>query len=293
MYLERVGAESAPVRRAWRPRDCSLYALALGAGWDELAFVTEGAAGLPQKVFPSFVLAGVMAAEAERWPDPGFATGDYAPHEIVHGEQALELHAPIGPHGDVWTSTRVAGIHDKGSGALVALEVCARDAASGSPLFTATTGLFVRGHGGFAGARGPGAPRAAAPARAPDQRFDTPTLPIQTLLYRHAGNDANAVHLDPEQARRAGFRAPILMGLNTLGIACRALVHTVCDSQPERLRSLAGRFASPGYNGDRLSTEIWCGDDLGRDERGRRQVCYRVRNQEGSVLLDAGRAAIA
>ena len=45
--------------------------------------------------------------------------------------------------------------------------------------------------------------------------------------------------------------------------------------------------------GDRLATEIWCGDDLGRDERGLRQIRFRVRNQEGSVLLDAGRAAIA
>jgi acyl dehydratase len=171
--------------------------------------------------------------------------------------------------------------------------VRARDAETGSPLFTATTGLFVRGQGGCGGARGARGPRAAPPARAPDQRVETPTLPIQTLLYRHAGNDANAIHLDPEVARRAGFRAPILTGLNTLGIACRALVHAVCDSQPERLRSLAGRFASPGYNGDRLCTEVWCGDDLGRDERGQRLVCYRVLNQEGSVLLDAGRAAIA
>jgi len=284
MFLDRVGARSEPARRSWEARDCALYALAQGAGWDDLEYLSESAAGPAQKVLPTFVLAGVMAAESASWPDPGFATGDYAPHEIVHGEQALEIHAPIGPRGDVNTATRVAGIYDKGSGALVVLEVEASDSASGAPVFTATTSLFVLGHGDFGGERGPSSGGAKLPERPPDHRVETPTLPIQTLLYRHAGHDENAVHVDPAAARKAGFPEPILMGLNTLGIACRALVRTVGDSMPERLRALSGRFASPGYNGDVLATEIW------QEETGAR---YRVVNQEGSLLIDAGRASFA
>src|SRR4029434_6427699 len=111
-------------------RDCALYALAVGAGFDEPAFVRESAA---QRVYPTFVLSGVMAAEAESWPDPGFATGDYAPHEIVQGEQALVLHAPIAPRGDVTSRTRVAGIYDKGSGALVVLEGAGAHPAQRAP----------------------------------------------------------------------------------------------------------------------------------------------------------------
>jgi acyl dehydratase len=287
MYLDRVGAVSPPSRRQWAPRDCALYALALGAGWDELAFAAEGPA---QLVYPTFVLSGVMAAEAEAWPDPGFATGDYAPHEIVQGEQALAVHAPIPPAGDVLSRTRVAGIYDKGSGALVVLEVAARDRASGEPLFTAATSLFVRGHGGFGGERGPRGPAREVPARPPDLRVTWPTPPVQTLLWRHAGNDPNAIHLDPEVARRAGFRAPILSGLNTLGFACRALVHGIAGGRPERLRSLAGRFASPGYNGDALTAEIWT--DLGPDERGDAVTLFRVVNQEGAALIEQGRATL-
>ncbi len=290
MYLHRVGAASEPARRTWRPRDCALYALAVGAGFEAPEFVREGVA---QRVYPAFVLSGVMAAEAESWPDPGFATGDYAPHEVVQGEQALVLHAPVGPHGDVLTHTRVAGIYDKGSGALVVLEVSAADRASGAPLFTATTSLFVKGHGGFGGERGPRAERREAPARAADLRVSHAMLPVQTLLWRHAGNDPNAIHLDPELAARAGFRAPILSGLNTLGFACRALVHAVASGAPERLRSLAGRFASPGYNGDEITTEIWNGDELGRDARGDRHVLFRVVNQDGAVLIDQGRATVS
>jgi hypothetical protein len=187
MHLSRVGAQSEPARRTWRPRDCALYAVAVGAGFEAPEFVREGAG---QRVYPTFVLAGVMAAEAESWPDPGFETGDYAPHEIVQGEQALVIHGPIAPSGDVVSSTRCAGIDDKGSGALVRLEVHAADRATGAPLFTATTSLFVKGHGGFGGERGPRAERADPPARAPDLRDTRATLPVQTLVWRHAGNDA-------------------------------------------------------------------------------------------------------
>ena len=290
MYLHRVGAESQPARRAWRPRECALYALAVGAGFEAPEFVREGEA---QRVYPTFVLSGVMAAEAETWPDPGFATGDYAPHEIVQGEQGLVLHAPIGPAGDVTTRTRVAGIYDKGSGALVVLEVSAADRATGQPVFTATTSLFVKGHGGFGGERGPRTTRPAAPDRGADLRIAHTALPIQSLLWRHAGNDPNAIHVDPQVAARAGFRAPILSGLNTLGFACRALVHEVAGGAPERLRSLGARFATPAYNGDELITEIWHGDDLGRDARGDRHALFRVVNQHGAALIESGVATIA
>ena len=284
MYLDRIGAESEPAPRRWRPRDCALYALGVGAGWDELDFVREGPG---QLVYPSFVLSGVMAAEAEAWPDPGFATGDYAPHEIVHGEQALVLHAPVLPEGDVLSRTRVAGIHDKGSGALVALEVAAWERSTRRPLFAATTSLFVRGHGGFGGDRGPRAARSDPPDRPADLCFGWSTPANQTLLWRHAGNDPNRIHVDPQVARDAGFRAPILSGLNTLGFACRALVHGAAGGRPERLRSLAGRFARAGYNGDALTTEIWTGSGLADG-----QVAFRVVNQDGEVLVDHGRATL-
>jgi len=53
MDLERVGFESEPRRIVWSPSDCSLYALALGAGFDELAFVAENAIGHPPSCWPA------------------------------------------------------------------------------------------------------------------------------------------------------------------------------------------------------------------------------------------------
>lgn len=293
MDLSRVGYESEPKRMTWAPDDCSLYALSLGSDFEELAFVTEEAIGHPQRVFPSFVLAGVMAEESASWTHPGFHTGDYEVHQIVHGEQRLELFSRVEPSGDVMVRTRVAGIYDKGSGALVDLDVRADHSDSGEPLFSAITSLFIRGEGGFGGSRGPERPPVDPPERAPDFEFSYQTLPIQTLLYRHGGHDPHPIHLDPEVARRGGMKGPILMGLNTLGIAGRAVLHSVGGSDPDRMRTLDGRFAAPAYNGDTLTTQIWTGDDVGRQSGEDEVALFRVVSQEGVVLLDRGRSVLA
>jgi acyl dehydratase len=293
MDLERVGYESEPKRITWAPNDCSLYALSLGAGFEELPFVAEEAIGHPQRVFPSFVLAGVMAEESASWTHPGFHTGDYEVPQIVHGEQRLELFSRVEPNGDVMVRTRVAGIYDKGSGALVELDVRADHRDSGKPLFSAVTSLFVRGEGGFGGERGPQRPQLDPPRRAPDFEVTYPTLAVQSLLYRHGGHDPHPIHLDPEVARRGGMKAPILMGLNTLGMGGRAVLHAVGASDPDRMRALDGRFAAPAYNGDTLTTRMWTGDDVGRQPGEDQVVLYQIVSQEGVVLLDRGRAVLA
>jgi acyl dehydratase len=291
MHLERVGAVSPANRRRWTPRDCALYALALGAGWDELAFASDGVGESAQLVYPTFALT-ICAAESQTWPDSGFATGDYEPHQLVLGSQSLDLARPLPARGDVTVRTRVVGIDDKGSGALVRLEIAAADTGTGALAFVAGISLFVIGGGGFGGARGPREPDRAPPRRPPDLRVTYQTSEQQTLLYRHAGNDANAIHIDPTVAEQAGFKGPILAGQNTLGFAARAVIEAVCDGDPTRVRAVDGRFAAPGYNGDRLTTEMWLGMGVGADARGRLIVAFRVVNQDGAVLVDRGRVTI-
>ena len=58
------------------------------------------------------------------------------------------------------------------------------------------------------------------------------------------------------------------------------------------LRSVAGRFAAAGYNGDALVTEMWHGPDVGCDGHGDAVVLFRVVNQHGDVLVDRGRATV-
>jgi len=285
MYLDRVGFESAPEPFSWKPRDCSLYALAIGAGIDDVEFTTEGNAGVEQRVYPTFPFA-VVSALADAWPDPCFGTGDFPMERAVLGEQALELHRPIEPSGDVETTSRVAGIYDKGSGALIVIEQRAVDRATHAPVFTSTVRMFVTGEGGFGGERDPGPRREPPPDAPPDHVVEAPTLPTQTLLYRHGGNDANPLHIDAAFARRAGWDGPILTGQNVLGFAGRALVHTALSGDAGRLGAIEGRFSTPAYNGDTLRTEIW----LDREGAGTSGAKFRVRNQTGVVIVDRGAA---
>ncbi|HEV8296686.1 MAG TPA: MaoC/PaaZ C-terminal domain-containing protein, partial [Acidimicrobiales bacterium] len=243
MHLHRVGASTTPRRLTWSPEDCALYALALGAGVEHERFTVDSHNGSGQLVYPTFVLAGVLAADSATWPDPALQTGDYHIGQLVLGEQALRFHRSIPAVGDVRVVTTVGAIYDKGSGALVVLESRVTDNRTQLPLFDATTGVFVIGGGGFGGERGGAGVQTKVPNRPASARVWLPTSANQTLWYRYAGNDRNPIHVDPEVAREAGYRAPILMGQNTLGFACRGLVETVCGGDPKGLASLSGRFA--------------------------------------------------
>ncbi len=276
--LDAVGAPSDPVERSWTSTDCLLYALGVGAGsldavGFELEFTTENSTDRPQKVLPTF------AAVAGGGGPPRSTLGAFDLAMLVHGEQSIELFGPIPPAGAVRTTSVVTGIYDKGSGALVVSESTSVDADSGEPRFAATTSLFIRGEGGFGGDRGPSSGSRPMPAGEPDDVVTYAVRSDQALLYRLSG-DRNPLHSDPEFAKRAGFDRPILHGLCTYGFTGRALLHSVCGSDPTRFRSMAGRFSRPTYPGDTLTISIWNdGDD----------VRFRTDNQRGETVIDAGR----
>ena len=277
MNLEAVGAVSDPVERSWSSTDCLLYALGVGAGaldavGFELEFTTENSTELSQRVLPTF--AAVVGGAGP----PRSSLGSFDPAMLVHGEQSIELFGPIPPEATVRTTSEVTGIYDKGSGALVVTRSTSVDATTGEPRFAATSSLFVRGEGGFDGDRGPSG-AAPLPDRRPDDVVTYATRPDQALLYRLSG-DRNPLHSDPVFAKRAGFDRPILHGLCTYGFTGRALLHTVCGSDPTRVRSMSGRFSRPTFPGDSLTISMWADGD---------GVRFRTDNQDGATVIDGGR----
>ena len=249
-----LGAELEPVEFSWVSSDVQLYSLALGAGSDpmdsrELRYLTDGT---PQ-VLPTFssVAASFHATEAPTVSFPGI---EIELSRVLHASEAVTVPAPLPASGAGRAVTRITKIWDKGKAAVIFNETTVVD-SSGKTLWTVKRSIFARGEGGFGGERGPST-SAETPERAADFEIDIPVLPQQALLYRLCG-DRNPLHSDPEFAAAAGFPRPILHGLCTYGMTCKALVDTVLDADTTRVGSYGARFAGVVYPGETLKASVW------------------------------------
>jgi len=266
-----------PLVHTYTERDTMLYALGVGIGHDPmdrdaLRYVYEdGLQALPTMA--------VVLGYAGFWAkDP--ATGiDWV--KLLHGEQSLELHAPLPAAGTVVGHSRVTAIVDKsaGKGALMYSERDIKDAASGQLLAVSRSVSFMRGDGGFAAAGQPSdvapPPRVATPDTPPDHICELKTRPESALIYRLSG-DYNPVHADPTVAKAAGFERPILHGLCSFGVSGHALLKALCGWDAGRLKEIGCRFSSPVYPGETLRVEMW--------RRGE-AVQFRTRAVERDVVV--------
>jgi acyl dehydratase len=246
------------IRQHLRWQDTALYALSLGCGQDpmdaeELRFVTEGAA---MRALPT--MAVVLGYPGFWLRDP--ATGVDAVR-LVHGEQSVEIHAPLPVEGEVIGRSRVTGIVDRGEGkgALLYSERVILDATTGAKLATLEQTTFLRGDGGFGGPSGPVRKPAPEPEGAPDLSVTLPTRPEIALLYRLNG-DHNPLHSDPALAAKAGFPRPILHGLATFGLVGRALLRGACGGDTARFGRMECRFSAPVFPGETIRTDLWLQD---------------------------------
>jgi acyl dehydratase len=286
LNLDAVGVSGEPVERSWDSKDALLYALGVGAGaldptGFELEFTTENSDSVTQRVLPTFTtIIGQGGGTV--------SLGDFDPAMLVHGEQSIRLHGELPAAGTVSTTSRVAGMYDKGAAGLVVLESESSHAGSGEPAFTSRSALFIRGVGGFGGPRNPEGDEESAlaaeplPTREPDEIVSYTTRRDQALLYRLSG-DRNPLHSDPTFAKRAGFDQPILHGLCTYGFTGRALLHAVCGSDPARFGAMRARFSKPTMPGDTLTVSLW---DIG--DRAPGTYRFRTETQRGETVIDAG-----
>jgi acyl dehydratase len=274
------------VAQSYSVRDSILYALGLGYGHDpmneaELRYLYEAhEAGFLAVPSLSVVMGGPGA-----WMRDARTGIDWV--KSLHGEQGLVVHAPLSPEASVIGRNRVTGIIDKGlgKGSLLLMERDIVDAATGKLLATRTSSSFLRGDGGCGAPAREQVKPESLPTRAPDIVHRMETRPEAALIYRLSG-DYNPVHASPAIARKAGFEQPILHGLCTFGMACRALLATVCGNDPARLRSMNGRFSAPAYPGETQTVDIW-------QEAGGR-VRFRTRiDARGITAFDFGEAVIA
>ncbi|KQW22625.1 3-alpha,7-alpha,12-alpha-trihydroxy-5-beta-cholest-24-enoyl-CoA hydratase [Afipia sp. Root123D2] len=254
-YDEVMALRNVGQKYSWTDREVMLYAVGIGMGADpmdqkELSFVNEGYYTPRElKVVPTY------ASVAAWGSGPGHI--DVNRVMVVDGERDITFHKPMPVKANITADSRVLGVFDKGKdkGAVILRETVLRD-EGGQPLATLVASQFARGDGGFGGpSEGQPEPH-KIPNRAPDMTVDITTRPDQALLYRLCG-DRNPLHSDPEFAKRGGFDRPILHGMCTYGLSCRAVLQTYADYDPAAFKQHAVRFSSPVFPGETVSFDLW------------------------------------
>lgn len=250
-----VGHRFEPGVYAWTDRDVLLYHLGIGAGSPpsgrELAYCYES----DLQVLPTFTTLAPFDTLLQLGATPGL---DFDPSMVLHGDQDMVVHRSVPVEGTATIDARVTNVWDKGRGAVVGLEANVL-LSGGEPLATHRAHVLVPGEGGFGGPRG-SRDAMEYPARDPDHIWWRATRVDQALLYRLSG-DRNPLHVDPAVAAAFGFNRPILHGLCTYGIVCKAVVDELLDGDTAAVARYRTRFAGVVYPGETLRVEAWSHGD--------------------------------
>ena len=277
-YEYLLSLQESDVPHSYTERDTMLYALSIGMGRDplnddELQYVFEGMGtlrALPTQAITVCVpgLIWNIGLDVERF---------------LHGEQKFKFHRPFPPAAEVFNSSRIAQVYDRGHGKGCVLELDGTvRLADGQPLVSWLARIVALGDGGIGTDRKLPRPH-VIPDRKPDMIGVAETRRDQALLYRLNG-DRNLVHVDPRVARGAGFPVPILHGACTASIACREIVRLVCKYDQSWIEEFDVRWTAPVFPGEHVETAMWLDDGV---------VSFRCRSVErDKVVIDHGRCTL-
>jgi NAD(P)-dependent dehydrogenase (short-subunit alcohol dehydrogenase family)/acyl dehydratase/putative sterol carrier protein len=267
---EAIGKKIGPLTKSYDWKDIVLYALGIGAGFEELDYTYEK----NLKVIPTFSVATMFDFF---WQVAAASNINLA--GILHGEQDIIFHHPIPSSGALTTEGKITHYYDKGTKGALVIARSETHHSSGKKLYTGTITLFGRLDGDFGGQDAP-QQIIDFPEKEPDDVVEATPLPDQPLIYRLSG-DIFPLHVDPAFAKKRGFEKPIMHGLCTFGFACRALMASLTPGEPEKVRRIACRFSQTLYPGEPIKTLIWKTGDG-------RAVWRTVNAKTGETVIDRG-----
>lgn len=248
---------------------------------NQILFFLENSEGAEDfQVLPTF---GVIPPFSAEMPfDYDAIVPNFSPMMLLHGEQYLEIRKfPLPTSGRLLSRGKLLEVVDKGSASIVKTGITTVNAETGEDVFYNEMTVFLRGAGGFDGQK-KGKDRGAAtaanepPKRAPDEVVESPTGEDQAAVYRLSG-DYNPLHIDPGFAKMGGFKAPILHGLCTFGVAGKAVYDRF-----GAFRNVKVRFAGPVIPGQTIVTEMW---------REGKKIVFQCKVKETGKVCIAGAAA--
>jgi acyl dehydratase len=205
---------------------------------------------------------------------------------VVHGEQDMHFHQPLVPGEALTTHAEIYSIRVGRSGTRITSRIVSVD-SHGAPALEQFNTAFVRG---MSDGGGPEKPDHSFPedARArPVGEFSIHVDDDQTYRYRDASGDMMPIHVDDAFAKSMGLPGIIAHGLCTMAMCSQAVIKTVADGDPGRLKRLAVRFAKPVLPGNDVVVSIF---DAG-DQDGRKAYAFEARSA-GDVVIKDGRAEI-
>ena len=264
----------------YKDGDVMLYALAIGFGQGpeasrEIDYVFEGRA---LRTVPT--MAGNLL-------DTGFlADSGWDPNLAVHTEQRLQLYRPLPTDADLRADRRVVAAFDRGKneGVTVLIESEVRMAKDDTVLFTLSNALTAPDHDGTGGPDGSMPLPHRMPSREPDLVCGLPVRTDQNLLFRLTG-DRNARYVNEKEARRQGYSRTPVHEQCAAGLACRAILKTICEYDFTLIGGFDCTFPSPLYPGETLATEMW---------QDRNIVSFRcIAKSRDTVVIDGGKCTLA
>jgi acyl dehydratase len=181
----------------------------------------------------------------------------------VHGEHDVVLHRPLAPGEDLRTWVEAWGARRGGKHALLTLRYATYDQADALVAEQWWTTVLLNALGDPAGEAAPdhAFPEGARSHHVADYRINADDgMPRR---YAEVSSDWSPHHFDVEAARRSGADRPFLHGLCTMALCAQGVVSLVAGGDPDRVRRVAVRFASPTFIGDDLEVHLYqAGDRL-------------------------------
>jgi acyl dehydratase len=210
---------------------------------------------------------------------------------IVHGEQDMHFEQPLVPGRSITTTGESYSIRVGGSGTRYTVKVVSNDTETGEPVLTQYVTLFIRGMSdGESG--GPDKPDHDFPADARERKVGELSVHVdedQTYRYRDASGDMMPIHIDDDFAKSVGLPGIIAHGLCTMAMCSQAVIKTVADGDPTRLKRLAVRFAANVFPGNDVDTVIY---DAGTSDDGNKVYAFEA-TSNGDVVIKNGLAEVA
>jgi len=181
----------------------------------------------------------------------------------VHGEHDVVVHRPIVPGEPLRIWVERHGVRPAGRNAAVTLRYATVDADGDQVAEQWWTTVYL---GTNCEPAGEAAPEHAFPDDARRRRIGVHGIDVDAGMarrYAEVSGDWSPHHFEVDAARASGFDQPFLHGLCTMALCAQGVAAVATDGDPERVRRVAVRFASPMPLGGRLDVHVHDAGALG------------------------------